>query len=67
MSSQVNERTEFRNIDYAGSEAARMVEMINAPEDQVTREDRERLTTETGFQVLCKPCHQIKTNKEKHP
>ena len=47
MSSQVNERTEFRNIDYAGSEAARMVEMINAPEDQVTREDRERLTTET--------------------
>ena len=27
----------------------------------------ERLTTETGFQVLCKPCHQIKTNKEKYP
>ena len=25
----------------------------------------ERLTTETGFQVLCKPCHQIKTNTER--
>lgn len=39
--------SELRNVEYAGSEAARMVEMINAPEDQVTREDRERLTTET--------------------
>jgi 5-methylcytosine-specific restriction endonuclease McrA len=25
----------------------------------------ERLTTETGFQVLCKACHQIKTNEER--
>jgi len=25
----------------------------------------ERLTTETGFQVLCRNCHQIKTNKER--
>jgi len=25
----------------------------------------ERLTTESGFQLLCKPCHQIKTNEEK--
>jgi 5-methylcytosine-specific restriction endonuclease McrA len=25
----------------------------------------ERLTTETGFQTLCKPCHQVKTNREK--
>lgn len=24
-----------------------------------------RLTPENGFQVLCKPCHQIKTNKER--
>ncbi len=47
MSSQVNERTEFRNIDYAGSEAARMVKMINTPDDQVSREERERLTNET--------------------
>jgi 5-methylcytosine-specific restriction endonuclease McrA len=25
----------------------------------------ERLTPEDGFQVLCKDCHQIKTNKER--
>ena len=25
----------------------------------------ERLTVEDGFQVLCKECHQIKTNKER--
>jgi len=25
----------------------------------------ERLTCESGFAVLCKPCHQIKTNKER--
>ena len=25
----------------------------------------ERLTTETGFQILCKECHQVKTNKER--
>jgi len=24
-----------------------------------------RLTPEDGFQVLCKPCHQIKTNEER--
>ncbi len=47
MSSQANQRTEFRNIDYAGSEAARMVDLITKPEDQVSREDRERLTNET--------------------
>ncbi|MCK5914469.1 MAG: putrescine aminotransferase [Desulfuromusa sp.] len=40
-------RTEFRNIDYAGSEAGRMVDLINAPDDQVSREERERLTNET--------------------
>jgi len=26
----------------------------------------ERLTPEDGFQVLCKPCHQIKTNEERN-
>jgi len=25
----------------------------------------ERLTPESGFQVLCKPCHKIKTTKER--
>jgi 5-methylcytosine-specific restriction endonuclease McrA len=25
----------------------------------------ERLTTEDGFQVLCKPCHKVKTEEEK--
>ena len=25
----------------------------------------ERLTPEDGFQLLCKPCHQIKTNEER--
>ncbi len=25
----------------------------------------ERLTPETGFQILCHPCHQIKTNEER--
>ena len=39
--------SELRNVEYAGSEAARMVDLINKPEDQVTQEDRERLTNET--------------------
>jgi len=25
----------------------------------------QRLTVENGYQVLCKPCHQVKTNKER--
>jgi len=29
------------------------------------KEFLERLTPEDGFQVLCKPCHQIKTNSER--
>lgn len=36
---------------------------LRGPEDLVSF--LERLTTEDGFQVLCKPCHQEKTNEEK--
>lgn len=36
---------------------------LKGPEDLVPF--LERLTTEDGFQVLCKPCHQKKTNEEK--
>lgn len=43
----MSERIEFRNVEYAREEALRMVELINRPEDQVSREDRERLTHET--------------------
>lgn len=43
----MSERIEFRNVDYAREEASRMVDLINCPEDQVSREDREQLTTET--------------------
>lgn len=42
-----DERVEFRNIEYAGSEAARMVDLIAKTDDQVSREERERLTNET--------------------
>lgn len=42
-----NERVEFRNISFAGAEAGRMVDLITKPEEQVTQQDREQLTTET--------------------
>ncbi|NOY14130.1 MAG: putrescine aminotransferase [Deltaproteobacteria bacterium] len=42
-----SERKKFRNIDFAQSEAARMVELITKSEDQVTTEDRERVAKET--------------------
>ncbi|HEY5675050.1 MAG TPA: putrescine aminotransferase [Malonomonas sp.] len=44
---KADERKEFRNIDFAHTEAARMVELITRPEEQVTRADRERVTKET--------------------
>jgi len=44
---KTDERVELRNIEFAGSEAARMVELINMPEEQVSQEERERLTNET--------------------
>ena len=47
MSDTKVERVEFRNVDFAHSEAARMVELIKAPEVQVSREARERITNET--------------------
>ena len=43
----MNERKEFRDIEFARSEAARMVELIRRPESDVTQEERERVTRET--------------------
>ena len=40
-------RKEFRNIDFAHAEAARMVELITRPEEQVTQAERERVAKET--------------------
>jgi putrescine aminotransferase len=40
-------RKEFRNIEFARSEAARMVDLISKPEEQVSRADREQLTRQT--------------------
>jgi putrescine aminotransferase len=40
-------RIEYRNIEFAHAEAARMVELITRPEELVTRAERERITRET--------------------
>lgn len=53
MSEQQNDastgekRVEFRNVDYAGSEAGRMVELIEKSADQISQDERKRLANET--------------------
>ncbi len=41
-------RVEFRNVDYAGSEAGRMVDLIRKPDDQISQEERKQLVSETA-------------------
>jgi len=36
-----------RNIELAGTEAERMIRLISTPEDQISRQDRERIARET--------------------
>lgn len=43
----MSERKELRDIQYAQSEASRMVELISRPDDQVTMAEREQIAKET--------------------
>lgn len=43
----MSERKEFRDIQFAQSEASRMVELISRPESEVSSEERERVARET--------------------